>query len=184
VSRKKHPPEVYQFLKGLADFNVPVEVNTVPDATEEELGRAFFADHPTTELCFFKDQKTHDLWQRYVIDNGLAAFITQRVAMFGPDDRTFELTEAGRLALELHQPTPTNRGKDVDARMLKKCADDRECHGWSCGQWAKFLKCSKVSVINAPTWKKLATHREALKAQKALDRQRALDERGKRKRGR
>jgi hypothetical protein len=65
--------------------------------------------------------------------------------------------------------------KNVNARMLEKMQQDsksgnRECHGWTCKQWALFLRCSTASVVGAPVWMELKPHRENLKAEKARDR--------------
>jgi hypothetical protein len=65
-----------------------------------------------------------------------------------------------------------NRGKQVNARMLEKMQKDPSCHGWTCTEWAKFLKCSKPSVTDSPTWKMLESIREKQKAERAMDRHR------------
>jgi hypothetical protein len=65
-------------------------------------------------------------------------------------------------------PAPTavgegKKGKRIDARMLKKLADDPVSANWSARQWADYLQCSPGTVKETKTWK------ERLKAARALE---------------
>jgi hypothetical protein len=79
---------------------------------------------------------------------------------------------------EIPQPKPAAnpyRKKDVNARMLEKMLKDtesgtKECHGWTCKQWAQELRCSAVAVIATATWKKLEKDRNLLKSERSRDR--------------
>jgi len=76
----------------------------------------------------------------------------------------------GKSGEPLAETKASNRGKKVNARMLEKFASDRESHGWNSPQWAKFLKCSKASVVNARAWKMIEEQRLKEKAERARDR--------------
>jgi hypothetical protein len=73
--------------------------------------------------------------------------------------------------------THNNRPKSVNARMLEKMLQDtengsKECFGWTCSQWARFLGCSQASVVATRTWRRLREEREEAKAKRAMDRRR------------
>lgn len=67
-------------------------------------------------------------------------------------------------------PSNPYQKKNVNARMLDKMQGDKECYGWSCAQWARFLKCRPSSVVAAPAWKMLEKFRLQEKAERARDR--------------
>lgn len=58
----------------------------------------------------------------------------------------------------------------VDMRMLEAVATGAAEHGWTCRQWAEYLKCSHSAVADTATWDSLKAHRLALKAARAKDR--------------
>lgn len=101
--------------------------------------------------------------------------------MCPPDRWRWELTSAGKRALaafELAKPEeqaaagtkPANEKKRVNARMLEQMSKDKECWGWTCKQWARFLGCSAPSVVAADAWKKLEHERLQQQAERARDR--------------
>lgn len=93
-----------------------------------------------------------------------------------PEQREKLRDKFRKLALEIEgnstKPLAPNRGKKVNARMLDKMLKDAMCKGWTCSEWAKFLKCSTASVVNAPAWQKLRDFREGLKIDRRKDRHR------------
>jgi hypothetical protein len=60
--------------------------------------------------------------------------------------------------------------KNINARMLEKIHADEECRGWPCTQWAKFLECSRPSVVATAVWKDLTMSRALDKAERAKTR--------------
>jgi hypothetical protein len=74
-------------------------------------------------------------------------------------------------------PTPqpsrlTNRGKNINARMLETLQQQPEAIGWTSTEWAKHFKCSTAAICNCGTWTQLEHYREKQKAERALDRHR------------
>ncbi len=101
-------------------------------------------------------------------------YVEQHTVPDRPDMLVF-VTNAGRAFLAADSPgekKPGNEKKNVNGRMLDKMMKDPECRGWTCTQWAKFLKCSTPSVVATEAWKELEMKREELKAGRAMDRHR------------
>jgi hypothetical protein len=68
------------------------------------------------------------------------------------------------------EPASTNRGKNVNARMLEAIQEDAERIGWNCSDWAKHLRCSTAAVTTTQTWKDLEIRRDRERAERAKDR--------------
>jgi hypothetical protein len=88
------------------------------------------------------------------------------------------LTDLGRLQL-IMPPTeqiPTQKHnnpfakKQVNARMLEKILADPACKGWTCKEFAQYLKCSEPSVVATKAWKELEWFRNEQAANYAKDR--------------
>jgi hypothetical protein len=62
------------------------------------------------------------------------------------------------------------KGKNIDARMLKKLADDPVSANWSARQWADYLHCSAGTVKETKTWKERLKAARAIQAADAADR--------------
>jgi hypothetical protein len=60
----------------------------------------------------------------------------------------------------------------VNARMLETIMSNHDARGWSCKQWATYLKCAKSSVVETPAWKELALLRDCARAERRKDRRR------------
>jgi hypothetical protein len=76
---------------------------------------------------------------------------------------------------EKQQTTRKNQHKKINTRMFEKMLADtqsgsEECFGWTCGGWAKFLKCSEPSVVATRAWKQLKGMRDLRGAEQAKDR--------------
>jgi hypothetical protein len=60
----------------------------------------------------------------------------------------------------------------VNARMLETMLSNHDARGWSCKQWATYLKCAKSSVVETKAWKELALLRDCARAERRNDRRR------------
>lgn len=129
-------------------------------------------DDSEAELAWAASRRDEEEWIGHCVTEGLA----RRSEKWG-----VELTARGRLALKVKKPEPKSppkksvTGKNVNARMLAKMQADtknktNECFGWTCKEWAKFLKCSAAAVVRTETWEILASFRAKLAAERAKDR--------------
>ena len=73
------------------------------------------------------------------------------------------------------QPSKKSKGKNIDARMLKALADNREAFGWSARQWAQHFDCAESTVKETKTWKE---HLKACRAEQAAEHTRKMDRSG------
>ena len=64
------------------------------------------------------------------------------------------------------------RGKNIDARMLKVLAENKESCGWTARTWAAHLACSDGTVKGTQTWKERL---KAVRALKAVDAAQKMD---------
>jgi hypothetical protein len=106
--------------------------------------------------------------------NRLLGDLIRRFALTRDEAAGLFLADAmDRLESEAAVPSATNaekktKGKNIDARMLKVLADNKESYGWSAAQWADHLKCAESTVKDTPTWKgQLAAFRANAKADRA-----------------
>jgi len=66
----------------------------------------------------------------------------------------------------------TQKSKNVNVRMLDTILKNWNARGWTCTEWANYLKCGRSTVVETPTWKELAIARERLKLERQKDRRR------------
>jgi hypothetical protein len=59
------------------------------------------------------------------------------------------------------------RGKNIDARMLKILAEDKDAFSWTARRWAERLGCSPSTVAETTTWK---THLHKIRAAAKVER--------------
>jgi len=75
--------------------------------------------------------------------------------------------------------TPSNGGRpkrrrrkpgDLNGAMLDTLQNNRDSRGWSCGKWAKTLKCHTPQIVVLAAWKALEDFRRIQKIQRQKDR--------------
>ncbi len=100
-------------------------------------------------------------------------------ALPDPDSPSFVadvLAEIDRSVAELghrepHEPQERKRGT-ANMRMFDELSKNADAAGWSSGQWARFLECSRSTVVGTKAWKSLERVRLDAKAQRMKDRRR------------
>jgi hypothetical protein len=88
-----------------------------------------------------------------------------------PDELLQKLQALKRDAPDETAADPANarpkRGKNIDARMLKILAEDKDAFSWTARRWAERLGCSPSTVAETTTWK---THLHKIRAAAKVER--------------
>jgi hypothetical protein len=150
-----------QFLDVARQGNTSEQLGNFRNVCGIDRARGYCLAHYGAELTITTANRVlGDLIRRFALTRDEAAGLFLADAM-------------DRLESEVAVPPATNaekktKGKNIDARMLKVLADNKESFGWSAAQWADHLKCAESTVKDTPTWKgPLAAFRANAKADRA-----------------
>jgi hypothetical protein len=106
---------------------------------------------------------------------GATAADRARARMWTQTNTTCETVDAELIVVSPSKPSKV-KGKNIDARMLKRLADaPAAVSGWSAREWAEYLNCSAGTVKETKTWR---THLAKLKLAEKLGRAERRDDAG------